>query len=244
MDGQTEMQASEGQTQKEGIWNGKHDREKETEMAKRTDRQADRLTDRPRMWNGDAVSVTWLSFTPFSALLWTVFHHVCSKSWGWKLSFHFLCIWRPNSTSSLPHQTIPRGYKDVPDWFVNRLKLSQCHYCSQWFLKLGQHLSQCKKKQSVHPKSQSESYCTLNLNLNQQQTWHQDQRMLTPWWTLKRMLTPWWTLKRLRPVNFLQKLVRLQVAFPLHLLSSPAVQCLYVSLRHGALSSFVAGWDF
>ena len=37
---------------------------------------------------------------------------------------------------------------DIPDLFVSRLNLSTCHHCSKLFAKLGQHLSQCKKKLS------------------------------------------------------------------------------------------------
>ena len=36
---------------------------------------------------------------------------------------------------------------DVPISFTRRLSLSQCQLCRKWFVKLGQHMSQCKKSQ-------------------------------------------------------------------------------------------------
>ena len=39
--------------------------------------------------------------------------------------------------------------EDLPDEFVSRLRLSCCSYCQNWFQKLSQHVSQCKKRSAI-----------------------------------------------------------------------------------------------
>ena len=58
------------------------------------------------------------------------------------------CAFKGQIQRVLCHIRQSHDANDIPDLFVSRLNLSKCHHCLKLFAKLGQHLSQCKKKLS------------------------------------------------------------------------------------------------
>ena len=63
----------------------------------------------------------------------------------------------------LTHVREVHNSDDVSEAFVSRWKLRRCEHCQKWFMKLGQHISQCRRASLLDNSSQGQATGTFSI---------------------------------------------------------------------------------